>query len=406
MRMTPAPQELAPPILRRSWPAQVRTLFFRNWSDTLITLASVTFIVLLLQPALRWILITARWEVLGANLAILLRGRYEAEAAWRIWVCLGLIAVSAAMAAGTWSGKFTKGFGAILILPLVLILIPVFNAPIRLGLLALSALMGLGFVLGAYGPQTHMGNVTVALLTLIIPLSLVLLYGFAQEGPMQVTPPRIWGGLLLSLILALTGIVFSYPLGVLLALGRRSKLPVVRILSVAYIEFVRGVPLIALLFMAVVMLELFVPNRFPTIEGIVRVAVALTLFSAAYMAENVRAGLATIPAGQVEATWALGLNGIQTMVFVVLPQALKAIIPVTVNQFISLFKDTTLVALVGMLDLVGMGRAVLGNPAWLGTHKEIYFFIGVLFWLLNYSMSYGSRKLEQRLDTGIEQSRA
>ncbi len=400
--MATATQELSPPGWERSWLTKIRALFFRNWSDTLITLASVAFIVLLLQPILHWMRVEARWEVLGANLAILLRGRYEADAAWRIWVCLGLIALTVGVATGTWSGKFTIGFGTILVLPVAMTLIPVFNTPIRLGLVILSAVIGLGFVIGAYGRQAYMGNIAVALLGLLIPLGLVLLYGFGQEGPMKITPPKIWGGLLLSVVLALTGIVFSYPLGVILALGRQSKLPIVKMLSVVYIEFVRGVPLIALLFMAVVMLELFVPDRFPTIEGIVRVAVAITLFSAAYMAENVRAGLATVPAGQVEATWALGLNSVQTMVFVVLPQALKAIIPVTVNQFIALFKDTTLVALVGMLDLVGMGRAVLGNPAWLGTHKEIYFFIGALFWILNYFMSYGSRKLEQRLHTGIE----
>ncbi len=401
--MTTATRELSPPAFRHGLLARIRALLFRNWSDALMTLASVTFIVLLLQPVLRWIFSEAtRWEVLSANLAILLRGRYDVEAAWRIWVCLGLVALVTGMALGIWSGKFTVGFGMLLGLPLAMILIPIFDTQIRLGLVAMSALIGLGFVMGTYGPQAYMGNIAVTLLVLILPVSLVLLYGFGQAGPMRITPPKVWGGLLLSVVLALTGIVFSYPLGIVLALGRRSKLPVVKMLSVIYIEFVRGVPLIALLFMAVVMLELFVPDRFPTIEGIVRVAVAITLFSAAYMAENVRAGLATVPAGQVEATWALGLNSVQTMVFVVLPQALKAIIPVTVNQFISLFKDTTLVALVGMLDLVGMGRAVLGNPTWLGTHKEIYFFIGVLFWFLNYGMSYGSRRLEQRLHTGIE----
>ncbi len=400
--MAPVTQGISPPLTRRSWVKIIRGQFFKNWSDTAITLASVAFIVLLLQPVLHWILNEARWEVLGPNLAILLRGRFVAELAWRIWVCLGLIALTAGMASGTWGGKFSTGIGAILALPLLLMLVPIFETNTRLGLLAMSALIATGFLIGKYGPEPYMKNVSVTLLALIIPLGLLLLYGFGQDGPMQVTPPKLWGGLLLSLILALTGIVFSYPLGVILALGRQSKLPIVKMLSVVYIEFVRGVPLIALLFMAVVMLELFVPNRFPNIEGIVRVAVAITLFSAAYMAENVRAGLATVPAGQVEATWALGLNSVQTMIFIVLPQALKAIIPVTVNQFIALFKDTTLVALVGMLDLVGMGRAVLGNPAWLGTHKEIYFFIGALFWLLNYSMSYGSRKLEQRLHTGIE----
>lgn len=400
--MITAGEDLARPLIRRNWLARIREQFFKNWLDAVVTLGSTAFLVLLLQPALKWVLFEAEWGVLEHNLAILLRGRYEVDAAWRIWVCLGLVAFAAGMATGTWSGRLTLVFGAILALPLALIPMPFFHSNIRLGLVALSALIGSGFFIGLYGPKAYIGTITVSLIVLILPLCLVLLYGFGQEGPMQITPPKLWGGLLLSVVLALTGIVFSYPLGVILALGRQSKLPIVKMLSVIYIEFVRGVPLIALLFMAVVMLELFVPDRFPTIEGIVRVAVAITFFSAAYMAENVRAGLATIPAGQVEATWALGLNSMQTMFFVVLPQALKAIIPVTVNQFISLFKDTTLVALVGMLDLVGMGRAVLGNPAWLGTHKEVFFFIGVLFWILNYFMSYGSRKLEQKLHTGID----
>ena len=240
--MAPIIQDKSPLLARRSWVKIIRDQFFKNWSDTAITLASLAFIVLLLQPVLHWILNEARWEVLGPNLAILLRGRFVAELAWRIWVCLGLIALTAGLASGTWSGRFNTGLGAILALPLLLVLVPIFEMNTRLGLLAMSALIGTGFLIGKHGPKPYMKNITVTLLALIIPVGLVLLYGFGQDGPMQVTPPKLWGGLLLSLILALTGIVFSYPLGVILALGRQSKLPIVRMLSVIYIEFVRGVP--------------------------------------------------------------------------------------------------------------------------------------------------------------------
>ncbi len=205
---------------------------------------------------------------------------------------------------------------------------------------------------------------------------------------------------MLTFLLALVGIVASFPLGVLLALGRRSDLPVLKGLCVLFIELVRGVPLVSLLFMTQVIVPLFLPEDL-RVDRVLRALFAITLFSSAYMAENVRGGLQSVPQGQVEAARALGLGGAHTMLFIVLPQALRAVIPAIVGQFISLFKDTSLVVTVGLLDVLGIGKSiVLGNVEWVGSQREVYIFIALLFWVFTYSMSYASRKLESALGVG------
>ena len=196
------------------------------------------------------------------------------------------------------------------------------------------------------------------------------------------------------------GIVASFPLGVLLALGRRSNLPVAKLLSILFIELVRGVPLVTLLFMTQIMLPLFLPEDV-LVDRVLWAFLAITLFSAAYMAENVRGGLQSVPVGQIEAAKALGLSGSRVMLFIVLPQALRAVIPAIVGQFISLFKDTSLVVLVGLLDIVGIGKSiVLGNIQWVGSQREVYVFIAAVFWVFTYSMSYASHRLEAALGVG------
>lgn len=398
--MSSTAPSLSLPAARPRWLAWLRGNLFKSVWDALFTALALVCAAVVLWPVLTWAIQEARWEVLSANLNLLLRGRYPAEAAWRIWAALSLIAIASGLSFATWGRKATTALAVIACLPLALALLPFLSLPARLALLLVSALVGASFFLGRLGPPAYMPQITTSLIVLLLPLGIVLLRGFGTAGGFAVAPTRLWGGLLLSVILAASGIVFSYPLGILLALGRRSKLPVLRLLCILYIEFIRGVPLISLLFMSVTMLQLFLPAGFPQIDGIIRVGVAITLFSAAYGAENLRGGLAAIPKGQYEATWALGLNQFQSMTFVILPQALKTIIPVTVSQFIFLFKDTTLVSLVGLLDLLGIARSVLSNPEWLGTHREIYFFIGAVFWILNYWFSFGSRKLERKLNAG------
>jgi general L-amino acid transport system permease protein len=210
----------------------------------------------------------------------------------------------------------------------------------------------------------------------------------------------LWGGLLLTVLLAAVGIVLSFPLGVLLALGRRSSLPAARLLSTAYIELIRGVPLVTILFMADIMLPLLLPGEW-RIDRVARAMGGITLFSAAYVAENVRGGLQSIPSGQIEAARALGLGSVQMNLYIVLPQALRAVIPANVGLFISLLKDTTLVTIVGLLELLGIGRAILAQPESLGAHLEVYAFIAAAFFLLCYAMSQASYRLERALGVGV-----
>jgi general L-amino acid transport system permease protein len=208
-----------------------------------------------------------------------------------------------------------------------------------------------------------------------------------------------WGGLPLTLLLAVFGLTAAYPLGVILALGRRSKMPAVKIMSILYIELIRGVPLISLLFMSSIILPLFLPEGI-TINKILRAQVAIILFTAAYIAEVVRGGLQGISRGQYEAAESLGLNYYLTMRLIILPQALKIVIPPSVSILISAFKDTSLVAIIALFDILRTTQTVLSNPEWMGFSREAYVFIGLLYFLGCFSMSNYSRKMEKELSTG------
>ncbi|MFZ2445442.1 MAG: amino acid ABC transporter permease [Syntrophobacteraceae bacterium] len=207
-----------------------------------------------------------------------------------------------------------------------------------------------------------------------------------------------WSGISLTLVLAIFGLSAAYPLGVVLALGRRSRLPAIKNLCVLYIELIRGVPLISMLFMASVMLPLFLPEGV-TINKILRAQVAIILFTAAYIAEVVRGGLQAIPRGQYEAAEALGLNYYQKMRCIVLPQALKTVIPPTVSILISAFKDTSLVVIIGLFDLLRTTHVTLSNPEWMGFSNEAYLFTALIYFLGCFFMSNFSRRLETELKT-------
>ncbi len=209
----------------------------------------------------------------------------------------------------------------------------------------------------------------------------------------------IWGGLPLTLLLSIFGLTAAYPLGVFLALGRQSKMPVVKTLTVLYIELIRGVPLISLLFMSSIIFPLFLPEGV-TIPKILRAQVAIILFTAAYIAEVVRGGLQGMSRGQYEAAESIGLNYYLTMRLIILPQALKIVIPPTVSILISAFKDTSLVVIIALWDLLKTTQTVLSNPEWMGFSREAYIFIALLYFLGCFSMSNYSRKLEKELETG------
>ena len=210
-----------------------------------------------------------------------------------------------------------------------------------------------------------------------------------------------WGGLMLTLVVAISGIAASLPLGVLLALGRRSNMPVVRTMCVMFIEFWRGVPLITVLFMASVMFPLFLPEGV-TFNQLLRALIGVALFSAAYMAEVVRGGLQALPRGQYEAADALGLNYIKATRLIILPQALKIVIPGIVNTFIGLFKDTTLVAIIGLIDFLAQVDTGMRDSTWLAPNVPYtgYLFVAAVFWIFCYGMSRYSRGVERRLETG------
>jgi general L-amino acid transport system permease protein len=218
---------------------------------------------------------------------------------------------------------------------------------------------------------------------------------------LPVVETRLWGGLFLNIVLGSVGIVASLPIGIVLALGRRSDMPVVRLLCTAFIELVRGVPLITVLFMASVMLPLFLPEGV-TFDKLMRAMIGIALFSAAYMAEVVRGGLQAIPKGQFEGAMALGLNYGKMMGLIVLPQALRIVIPGIVNTFIGLFKDTTLVTIIGLFDLLGHAQAATRDAQWQGLGKEGYVFTAVGFFIFCFAMARYSIYLERKLRRGYK----
>jgi general L-amino acid transport system permease protein len=231
-------------------------------------------------------------------------------------------------------------------------------------------------------------------------IALAILPGFRGSSLLPAIPTTLWGGLLITLLLAAGGITLSIPIAIFLALGRRSTLPVVKGFCVVFIETIRGVPLITILFMFSVMIQLFLPEE-SRIDRLVRALIGMTIFSAAYTAENIRGGLQAVALGQIEAAKAVGMKNWQVTALIVLPQAIRAVIPAIVGQFISLFKDTTLVLILGINELLGIGRAVINSdPEFIQLQAEVYIFIAVLYWILSSIMSYSSRQLEAALGVG------
>ncbi|HTO81671.1 MAG TPA: amino acid ABC transporter permease [Methylomirabilota bacterium] len=241
----------------------------------------------------------------------------------------------------------------------------------------------------------HRGLFVVLLLTVFPLLAGVLLVGGIAGLPFVDT--NLWGGLMLDIIISFVTVAGALPLGILLALGRRSQLPVIRIFSIGFIELWRGVPLLTVLFMSAVMVPLFLPYGV-SIDRLIRAMVAFTLFNAAYMAETVRGGLQGVPVEQEEAAYSVGLKWWQVQVFVTLPQALRIVVPGIVNNIVDLFKDTSLVTIIGLADLLGAVNQSLKDPAWLGMAKEGYVFTAVVFFVCCFAMSSYGRRFERRLN--------
>ncbi len=389
---------LPPPTERYTLVGWLKKNLFDGWLNSILTFVTAALIYVVFRPLLTWAFTSAEWEVIPRNLSLFMKGQYPADQLWRIWLCLYILGAVVGLSWGVWVRRFQPVSVVVFLIPVVLIVLP-FSTETRIHLAIIEVAALAGLALGRFQPQV-VRRALITLWLLYFPVVILIIRGVTGDGGfLPSVPTNLWGGLLLSLLLAVVGIVFSFPIGVLMALGRQSKLPAIRTLSVLYIELIRGVPLITILFMAQVMVPLFLPADIK-VDRVLRAMVGITLFAAAYLAENVRGGLQSIPKGQYEAAYALGLNGFQTTVFIILPQALRAVIPVLVGQFIGLFKDTSLVSIVGLLDLLGIAQTVLSNPNFIGKQQEVYAFVAAVYWIFSYAMSYASRRLEVALGVG------
>jgi len=375
---------------------------FSTWFNTLLTVVAGAFVVWAVVGLGRWVLFGADWSPVVQNLRLYAVGPYPQEQIWRIWLIVYMVSLLTGLSAGRWRGTVQTFAVAMGIAYVVLAVFPIsleyVAVDTRLRLAANVLFLGLGFWLGRRLPIAARWIALAWFLSFL--LTLLLLGGLRNAVSLPSVESGQWGGLLLTFLLAIVGIVASFPLGVLLALGRQSSLPVVKGLCVVFIEVVRGVPLVTILFMTSILMPLFLPDTL-RIDRVLRAMLGMTLFAAAYMAENVRGGLQAIPQGQVEAAKAVGLTGFQTTALVVLPQALRIVIPAIVGQFIALFMDTTLAVIVGLLELLAVGSAVLNsNPQWLLLDMEVYGFIAAVFWIFTFSMAYASRRVEAAVGLG------
>jgi general L-amino acid transport system permease protein len=367
LRRTPAKQ-LPPPPTRTGILGWVRANLLSSPGNVALTVVCAAFIVWVVPSLLRFFIFDAVWS--GADRQACLASPQLPEPG----ACWAFIRV--------WSSYFVYGFYPV-------------NERWRVDLFFLALAFGIGWVAWLRAPRRDLGAIY---LFVVLPiLSYLLLSGLPLVGLVSV-PTTQWGGILVTIVVASVGIAASLPLGILLALGLRSDMPALRLFSVIFIEFVRGVPLITVLFMASVMLPLFVPDRFAP-DKLVRALVGVALFASAYMAEVVRGGLLSIPRGQYEAAQALGLPYWRTMGLVILPQALRVTLPNIVNTFIGLFKDTTLVFIVGIFDFLRTIEAARGDPHWITPVTSVtgYAFAALFYFVCCYGMSRYAQNVESRL---------
>jgi general L-amino acid transport system permease protein len=367
VRRAPA-EKLLPPPAQAGLLGWLRANLFSTPANVALTLASVLLMAWVVPPLVRFVLVDAVWS--GADRAACLASPTNPEPG----ACWAFVR--------EWFSYFVYGS-----YPLAeRWRVDVFFAALALGIVWL-------FWLAA--PRRDIG--ALYFFVLLPVASFVLLFGFPAIG-LSAVPTTLWGGMLVTVVVAAVGIVASLPAGIVLALGRRSDLPAVRLVALTFIEFVRGVPLITVLFMASVMLPLFVPQRFEP-DKLLRALIGVSLFASAYMAEVVRGGLAAIPRGQYEAARALGLGYWRMMGLVILPQALRVTLPNIVNTFIGLFKDTTLVFIVGIFDFLRTIETARADPKWATptTATTGYVFAALLYFVCCYGMSRYARNVEARL---------
>ncbi len=356
--------DMDPPISTTGFVGWLRKNLFSSYLNSLLTLFVFYLIFLYIPPLIKWIFIDAVWT--GDS-----REVCDVDGVGACWAFIN-----------SRFSQFMYGF-----YPDELLWRP-----------NLAGLLLIGLIIPLFIKSFKFKWFLGGFILIIYPFIAYMLIHGGYFG-LDIVETNKWGGLMLTLILSGVGIVASLPIGIVLALGRRSEMPIVKSLSVVYIEFWRGVPLITVLFMSSVMLPLFLPEG-SDFDKLLRAMIGIIMFQSAYMAEVVRGGLQAIPKGQYEAASALGLSYWKSMGLIILPQALKLVIPGIVNTFIALFKDTTLVLIIGLFDLLAIIQQANSDSAWLGFDTEGYVFAASIFWMFCFSMSRYSIALEAKLHTG------
>jgi len=380
----------------------IRDNLFGSVLNTVMTILSLTLFYFLVTSAAGWLLFEADWSAVTEGPLLYVIGQYPRAEMWRVGLALYLVILMVGVSWGRWGGLLKSIAIAVMIFFGIIALLPVSHPQLNI---SMRLFLGGSFlvVVGGYflGRIKSIKTSVIAAGWLLTPILAVILFaGFSGSEVLGRIATTSWGGLMVTFLLAFGGILLSFPLGVLLALGRRSKLPVVKVFSILYIETIRGVPLITILFMFSIILALFLPQD-TRLDRLLRALMAMVVFSSAYSAENVRGGLQAVPEGQIEAAKAMGMNSFQTMGLIVLPQAIRAVIPAIVGQFISLFKDTTLVVIIGINDLLGIGKSIINSkPEFVQLQTEVYIFIAVIYWIFSYLMSMASRRVEDALGVG------
>lgn len=354
-------KEIKPPVTNVGVIGWMRANLFNGWFNSILTLLFGYALFITVPPFIKWAFINstwfsssqecsasggACWSVVTANIRFMLFGFYPHDLQWRPML-------------------------AIVILVLLLI----------------------------YSQNRNHWRKSLAYAWTIGLFTMGLLLKGGLFGLESVESTN-WGGLPLTLLLSVFGLTAAYPVGIMLALGRQSKMPIIKSFCVIYIELIRGVPLISLLFMSSVVFPLFLPEGV-TINPILRAQVAIIMFTAAYIAEVVRGGLQGVGSGQYEAAESLGLNYFQSMRLIILPQALKIVIPPSVSILISAFKDTSLVVIIALYDLLKTTQTTLTDPKWMGYSSEAYIFVALIYFVCCFFMSNYSRRLEKELDTSL-----
>ncbi len=356
--------DMEPPVTSTGVIGWMKTNLFDGYANTALSLFGFYLLYLYIPPLVEWLFIDAVWSSPT-------RDACEVEGAGACWAFID-----------NRFSQFMYGF-----YPSEL-----YWRPNTAGLLLIALMIPL--FIKSFTRKWLLGG----FILIVYPfIAYVLIHG-GWFG-LEVVETSKWGGLMLTLVLSGVGIVASLPIGIVLALGRRSQMPIVKSVSVIYIEFWRGVPLITVLFMSSVMLPLFFAEG-TDFDKLLRAMIGIIMFQSAYMAEVVRGGLQAIPKGQYEAAQALGLSYWKSMGLIILPQALKLVIPGIVNTFIALFKDTTLVLIIGLFDLLAIIQQANSDSAWLGFDTEGYVFAGAVFWIFCFGMSRYSIALEAKLHTG------